>query len=259
MKHNKWTILEKLKGGKCIAMCDCGTRKEQWTYNITSGKSTQCSKCQSDSYKTRGIHYDIGGTSHPLYNVWSGIKRRCYNKKQKSYKYYGAKGVTMCEEWRNDYRKFYEWMMSNGYKKGMVCSRHGDVGNYEPSNCSVKSFSENAMEVDMSSVSTVESRKQQSLRLSSLKEDEYALCLQDCKSGRYKSNEITEKYGIDRHTILRMCRLYDIVPKWRKWKLTLEQIEEVKNLKSLGMTNKEIGDIYGMSHEGIRILIMQNS
>ena len=45
MVFNKWTVLERLKGGKCIARCSCGTTKEQWFSNIKSGKSTQCSKC----------------------------------------------------------------------------------------------------------------------------------------------------------------------------------------------------------------------
>jgi len=255
MKYGKWTILEKLKGGKCIAQCDCGTKREQWFSNIKSGKSTQCVNCQTNVKKTQGIHYDIGGTTHPLYNVWSGIKRRCYNKKQKSYKYYGAKGVQMCDEWKNNYRSFYNWMMSNGYKKGMVVSRNGDKGNYEPSNCKVKTFSENSKEIDMSSTSTLESRISQSRALSKLKGKDYDDCILDCLSGKYKTFELENKWKVDRHTLLRMCRLQQKKPAWRKTRLNEEQIKEVLSLKDKGLSNKDIGEIFGMSHEGIRNII----
>ena len=255
MIYGKWTIIEKLKGGKCIARCACGTEKEQFFSNIKSGKSTQCARCQTESYKVRGSHYDIGGTRHPLYNVWSGIKRRCYNKNQKSYKYYGLKGVTMSDEWLSDYRKFYDWMMLNGYAKGMVCSRVGDIGNYNPDNCVVKAFSENSKEVDNSSLSTIESRQRQSRSLSILSKFNYDKCIEDATSGLYKSFELVNMFGIDRHTILNMCRLNGLTPSWRRSKLTFEQIDEAKGLKLQGYTNKKIGELFNMSHEGIRSLI----
>lgn len=55
--------------------------------------------------------------THPLYRVWRGIKSRCYNPNNDQYKWYGAKGVTMCEEWLNSPEKFIEWGLTNGYKK----------------------------------------------------------------------------------------------------------------------------------------------
>lgn len=56
---------------------------------------------------------------NPLYSVWNGIRHRCYNPKCKSYQNYGAKGVTMCNDWLNSFDNFVEWAINNGWKKGM--------------------------------------------------------------------------------------------------------------------------------------------
>lgn len=49
------------------------------------------------------------------YNVWMGIKQRCYNKNSSAYKYYGAKGIKMCDEWLYSVTNFYNWLHKNGY------------------------------------------------------------------------------------------------------------------------------------------------
>lgn len=62
----------------------------------------------------------IGYERHGLkgtreYNLWCGIKQRCYNKNNSSYSYYGEKGIKMCEEWKNSALAFYNWLHQNGY------------------------------------------------------------------------------------------------------------------------------------------------
>ena len=250
MKYNKWTIVEKLKDGKCIAKCDCGTVKEQWSYNITSGKSTQCIHCQGRSYRGRGIHGDIGGIKHPLYNVWSGIKRRCYNPKQKSYKYYGAKGVTMCEEWLNDYRKFYDWMMANGYEKGMVVSRNEDKGNYEPSNCKVKTHSENSVEAEKYKFTKQEKHKL-SMDRCGFTQEQFDSLLKDCLSGNYLSSEMVASYNIDRHTIIKILKRNGLKPLWRKGILVDSQVEDIRYRYSAGEKTKDLAVEYDITQESI--------
>ena len=64
---------------------------------------------------------------------------RCYKPKTDSYKYYGGKGVEVCDEWRQDFRVFKEWILENGWVPGKDLSiERLDVnGNYCPENCIV--------------------------------------------------------------------------------------------------------------------------
>jgi len=71
---------------------------------------------------------------HPLYRVWTEMKQRCSNKKYNSYKDYGGRGITVCDEWF-DPKIFIEWCLSNGWKKGLFIDRRDNDGNYEPGNC----------------------------------------------------------------------------------------------------------------------------
>lgn len=70
-----------------------------------------------------------------IYKIWSGIKRRCFNENNDAYYLYGARGITMCEEWKNDFMSFYNWAMKNGYKNNLTIERDDVNGNYEPDNC----------------------------------------------------------------------------------------------------------------------------
>jgi hypothetical protein len=71
-----------------------------------------------------------------LLTIWYSMRQRCYgNKTSESYKKYGAKGIRICDEWKNDYMSFYNWAMSNGYSEELTIDRIDYKGNYEPSNC----------------------------------------------------------------------------------------------------------------------------
>lgn len=74
-----------------------------------------------------------------LYNVWKNMKVRCNNPHSKEYKYYGQRGISVCDEW-NDFNVFREWSYNNGYdenaKRGECTLDRIDVNkNYDPSNC----------------------------------------------------------------------------------------------------------------------------
>ena len=67
------------------------------------------------------------------YRAWSAAKGRCYNPKNREFKYYGARGITMCEAWRDDVAAFCRDM---GPKPvGFTLERKNNDGNYEPGNC----------------------------------------------------------------------------------------------------------------------------
>lgn len=85
----------------------------------------------------------IKHTEHPLYNVWKGMKARCYNKNHRKYPRYGGRGITVCEEWINDFESFAYWGMDNGYKKGLQIDRIDNNSGYSKDNCRFVTQTEN--------------------------------------------------------------------------------------------------------------------
>lgn len=90
--------------------------------------------------KTRAIH----GLRHSrLYSIWANMKTRCYNVNDPHYQRWGGKGVQMCDDWRNNFKSFYDWSMSHGYADDLTIDRIDGRGGYEPSNCRWVTIAEN--------------------------------------------------------------------------------------------------------------------
>lgn len=70
----------------------------------------------------------------PEYNSWFIMKQRCYNENVASYKYYGAKGIKVCDEWLNDFATFYKDMGPRP-GKGWGVTRKDPENDFGPSNC----------------------------------------------------------------------------------------------------------------------------
>lgn len=80
-------------------------------------------------------NYKDGRKGTRLYRIYNNMKTRCYNPNSPSYKNYGGRGITICEEWLNDFKAFYDWAISHGYRDDLTIDRIDVNGNYEPSNC----------------------------------------------------------------------------------------------------------------------------
>ena len=74
-------------------------------------------------------------TGTRIYNIYREMKTRCYNKNDYHYKWYGEKGIKICDEWLNSFISFYNWSIENGYKDDLTIDRIDNNKNYEPNNC----------------------------------------------------------------------------------------------------------------------------
>lgn len=83
----------------------------------------------------RGCVITHGKSQTRLYEIWCGIKKRCYNPNDKRFVNYGGRGIVIYDEWKNDFQAFFDWAMSNGYSESLSIDRIDIDGNYEPSNC----------------------------------------------------------------------------------------------------------------------------
>jgi hypothetical protein len=115
------------------AVCKCGIVKGYQKKYLLNGNTKSCG-CYKRVAQSKAI--TIHNLSrHPLFTTYKDMLRRCYISKCKAYRDYGARGITVCEEWRNDIKVFYDWAVSNGWSKGLQIDRENNEGNYCPENC----------------------------------------------------------------------------------------------------------------------------
>lgn len=115
---------------KCV--CDCGNEVEVRGYSLRSGNTQSCGCLQKETnLKLRQTH---GMAKTRIYNIWSSMRGRCNNPLNNCYKYYGGRGIKVCEEWQ-EFEPFYRWALANGYADNLTIDRINVNGNYEPSNC----------------------------------------------------------------------------------------------------------------------------
>ena len=80
-------------------------------------------------------NYKHGGKHTRLYNIWCGMKRRCYCKNDSHYPRWGGRGIKICSEWLLDFNNFKNWAEHNGYTSCLTIDRIDNDGDYTPNNC----------------------------------------------------------------------------------------------------------------------------
>lgn len=132
---------KKVKRWNCL--CDCGNKTIVRHGNLRNGKTTSCGCLHKEKVGAINRTHGLSAKHGRLYPLWKSIKYRCYNKNSKSYKYYGGRGIKMCDEWLNNPKAFCDWAVANGYKEEKT-DKHINIltidridvnGDYCPENC----------------------------------------------------------------------------------------------------------------------------
>lgn len=181
-KFGRITVLKymgcnKNKNSLWLCRCDCSKEKVIIGNNLVRGFTKSCGCLQREvCSKNKKSH---GRSNTRLFHIWQSMIDRCVNSKNKRYKNYGGRGITICNEWKDDFQKFYEWAITNGYKEEILpnginkwtIDRIDNNGNYEPNNC------------------------------------RWATNMQQCNN---TSINVIIKHGNETHTLSEWCRIYNI-------------------------------------------------
>ena len=95
---------------------------------------------------------ECGLSKTRLYSIYSGMKQRCYNPNNQHYPWYGAKGITICDEWLGDngLQNFFDWALNHGYNENLTIDRLESDKGYSPENCQWVTSSLNSSRAHMS-------------------------------------------------------------------------------------------------------------
>ena len=136
-RFNKLIVInkEKTENGRIFwnCLCDCGNNIVVITGNLKSNRVKSCGCLKVQKLIERSTIHNQRHSK--LYEVWKSIKQRCFNPNNSSYKNYGGRGITMCDEWKNDFTSFLNWSINNGYSIGLTIDRVNNDWNYCPNNC----------------------------------------------------------------------------------------------------------------------------
>lgn len=136
-KYGRLTVIRRATEvqKKCVlwlCRCDCGKISIVLGTNLRKGTTQSCGCLQRE--RTGEVNRTHGMTNTRLHRVWNAMNNRCYDIDGDNYKYYGGRGITVCDEWRK-FTPFMIWALSHGYDDKLTIDRIDNNGNYEPSNC----------------------------------------------------------------------------------------------------------------------------
>ena len=161
MVFGKLTVIKRQGSSKhgdalWICRCECGNEKTVPSRYLVEGCTKSCG-CytyygvgkwrKGNREGVNNPNYKHGKSHNRLYIIYTNMKQRCYNENVPEFHVYGGKGITICDEWSDDFQSFYEWSMTHGYADNLTIDRINNDGNYEPSNCQWITKSENSKKI----------------------------------------------------------------------------------------------------------------
>lgn len=126
------------KRPKALCECECGVTKEYFVTNLYNGRTRSCGCLQRElvAQRARGVTtHGHGSPSAPsrTYRSWCSMLQRTTNPKTPNWKYYGGRGITVCDRWRDSFENFLADMGERPVHRTL--DRIDVNGNYEPENC----------------------------------------------------------------------------------------------------------------------------
>lgn len=131
-KFGKWYVLGHMctEPYRCLVTCECGTVKTVLKSHLTGGHTTMCMSCRSSKPRNVNTHYM---SKTRTYKTWDSMKCRCSTTTDEHYKNYGARGITVCDEWKHSFNAFLSDMGER--PNGMTLDRIDNDGDYCKENC----------------------------------------------------------------------------------------------------------------------------
>lgn len=120
---------------KRIGIYECSICKIHFEARTETVKLRNQEKCNSCASKLNRATRKHDMRNHKLNTVINNMIQRCENEKSEYYKYYGAIGIKVCDEWRNNRAEFFKWALDNGYQDGLTIDRKEGDKSYYPDNC----------------------------------------------------------------------------------------------------------------------------
>ena len=130
------TVIGRATGrSKWTCRCECGLIIDVWSQSLRRGATKSCGCYNRDAMQQRTVHGAARrGKQTPEYVTWRNIMLRCYYPSAISWKYYGGRGISVCDRWRESFENFLADMGTRPTSKHSI-DRIDPNGNYEPGNC----------------------------------------------------------------------------------------------------------------------------